>query len=236
MLWTYLWKAAALYHMESSSADSSGNGKNWTDTAMAYNAASARFWVWGCHTTSTSSAWIDIPTTTLWTIGTGDFTFSCRIYWAAPAANCYPSVLTYQGSSWAQDWPYVVFDPLDCLWLGIWMICRVWGTNKQIVTFSSASAMYWYWMNVIFTRVSGQCSLYINWKLGVTFSDATSIPVWYYTAIFSRESTPAETTPEAMLWDEFILESSAITSGQTGWSQSKVSKYYTAAKWRFGII
>jgi hypothetical protein len=210
-----------LWHLNGSSADSSGNGKNGTDAHITYSGASGKFGI-GVSANADGSK-IAIPANTLGTIGTGDFAV---VFWfnpQAPVAAHRPMLFGSFDLTPSKFYgPTIFYDPLNVLAGGNAIVFRLRGDNQQFVTTPSASSMYGKWWNIVFTRISGQCYVYYNASLVKTFADNTNIPAADDAYIFTGNGA-AQSQPTGAKGDEFAVYN-------VGWSPQRVKQYYNNQK------
>ena len=124
------------------------------------------------------------PATVLGTIGTGDFTVMLRIYPVQPAAGVYTQL--FQSTAFASGLS-IWYDPLNTLGYGDGIVFRI-AANIQAVTAPPASAFYNRWLLITFLRNNGNCRVYYNNELKLSFADVTSIIIPASFALFSQDT------------------------------------------------
>ena len=227
-LWTYLWAWSDvtkwLYHLDGSANDSSWNGNN----GNPLNVSRVDWKVGGGCALWAANPSISIPSTTMWTIWTGDFVISFWVNPNNPWGSRYPILFGSFATTSPFAWPTVFFDPSNSFWTwwdGIQFRCA--STNLLNITSPSASSLYWVWTNIVFTRISWTMYVYYNWSLVGSKADTTNIPAAWQARIFSRNLSIQRFASAWAKFDECIVET------WKWWTATEVKKYYTYALWRF---
>lgn len=222
-LWEYLWAGSwttkALYHLNGDTNDSSGNWLNWTWIGTwAYTAGK----FWQCANFSgtnmiytsddTAISWTSV-THFVWVKSTWDNQYITSRDWYAGWAAFYMAI--WEGTA----------NKLNILLTGTT------NTWRQV---STSSINDWNRHLVWFTYDGANLKIYIDTKL-----EATNAQTWWITAtsrpilIWWRRNSAwlPYNIYRWLVWqiDEIIMEHSV-------WTQSKINKYRTYTKGRFGIL
>ena len=204
-----------LLHLNGSSADSSGNSNNGTDTSITYSQANGKFGQ-GAGFNSGNTSYITLPNLST---GTGDFTLSLWIN-----TTTYGTNKRYYISQQNSGAPYNTFQlnyASPNLYFGHYDGST--DLNLNIPTLPSTGA----WYNIIFTKNGNTGSVYVNGSLAVSGTGWSSRNCGeaHYNGLGLSGSNSFY---GAM--DEVIKELGVA------WSAEKVKKYYTNSRGRYGII
>lgn len=197
-----------LYKLNWDATDSSWNANNGTASNISWT-----IWLrWGGGATFNGSS--SKITTWAQTINTGEFFWSC--WFKTTTAAAWKTVISNNnGGSYAQ--------------------LTAWGTTTGNIWFEIFASTIFFtttfsdglWHNIAWTRLSTTSYLFYDGKLrwtatpGSNSAGSSAINIW---------SRPFDSNG-IFTWeiDEVILENA-------GWTEAKYRKYYTMAKWRFGIL
>jgi len=221
-----------LLHLNGSSADSSGNGNNGTDSNITYSLANGKFGQ-GAGFTSSSSSQIALPTSLADLNSDTAFSFS---YWLKRTNTSSQFIGTRCNTSAHAQWnlylndggtttPNVAFEisPQNS------------AANKltAVAVFSDLQDGNWHHIVITYSgnRNTSGVKIYIDGLsrtvTSITNTLSSNAPTGSAGAIGSRTSTFGSYLDGSI--DEFIIETGV-------WSAEKVKKHYTMAKGRFGII
>ena len=224
-LWQYLWAGSGttvgLYRLETSSADSSWNANNGSDTNITYGAW--KIWAWSAGSTITGSSQISIPDQAYNRIKTVTISLWVKLNGINP--NIWRGTLVIRKDTPTTRYLYGLYvDPNT--WNIKWQLYSSGYTNTATYTLSS-----WVWVNavLVITWGSWTIQLFINWK--ATWS-AVALPA------FNAPTDPITVSKWSIAWSNEFLNWSVdeIIIENVVWTQTKIQKQYTYAKWRFWII
>ena len=233
-LWEYLGAGSGttlgLYHMNWVETDSSWNGRDFTATNETW-VEDGLWWAMSANGTTTTcrnaaqalSAW-NTPYTILfrvklnaeigswtWTLASlnPDATLQDTTYYLEYNYNAGTRRLNYQHY---YNWPetYYTLTYNITLWTTNWY-------DIAMVYTGSAMTLYVNWVSVVTGWGTG--TYWNNWP--ATYQSWLSFLHWYVLS--------AATSRANARWDEMIFENRA-------WTPVEIQKYYTYAKWRFGIV
>jgi len=217
--WEYLWAGSSvtqwLYRFNWNANDSSGNSRNMSTSWVSY--VDGKFWQ--CLQQGASS--YAVVSNNMWWNGSVNFTVSLRMN------------ISTRSVSWVKT-AFVIRETTNSTNFAIYYTSSLFyaGKSRRAVqdapTISTWTIPTWVRNNLVITyNTSGTVSsIYLNWVLATSASRS-----WNWTG---------ETLNETILWsigtnwsspekfDEVIIENRVRTP-------IEIQKYYTYAKWRFGI-
>jgi len=222
-----------LWHLNGSSADSSGNGNNGTDTAITYSLANGKFGQGGSFNGTTSCSVIANAASLR---PAGNFTISAWVN--CSSANVLMVFQSFELSATSKYYGIALYINAGKVVVfsgkGTGLVA---GTDYQAIT-GNTSVNNSVWHNVIGVWDGSYLRVYVDGK-----SDATAV-AWANAAVYTTnnfinlgkqqytfDKTPGyySTAFYAGKMDEVIVEGVA-------WTPVQVQKYFTFAKGRFGII
>jgi len=233
-LWEYLWAGSAvtlwLYHMNWVETDSSWNSRDFTATNETWvedglaGAMSSNWSTTTCRNAAQALSAGNTPYTILfrvklnaeigswtWTLASlkPDATLQDTTYYLEYNYNAGTRRLNYQHY---YNWPetYYTLTYNITLWTTNWY-------DIAMVYTGSAMTLYVNWVSVVTGWGTG--TYWNNWP--ATYQSWLSFLHWYVLS--------AATSRANARWDEMIFENRA-------WTPVEIQKYYTYAKWRFGIV
>ncbi len=202
-----------IWHLNGNALDASGNANHGTPSNIAY--VTGKFGQGATWTADNS--FITLPVATLGALGTGDFAMSTWGYFVDPGAGNNPWIM-FSYNTADMSGPQVIFDPYGIQTGNNRIIARVSSTNHWAST--SASSLYGGWHNIIFTRIAGQCTFYVDATNVLTYYDNTSITTPNQIKINGKNNA-ATCWKSGMIGDEYIWEN-------VGWTQAMVTDYYNS--------
>lgn len=201
-----------LLHLNGNSTDSSGNGNNWTDTAITYSSVAGALWQ-GAGFNGSSSV-ITIASSASLNVWSSDFTMSMWIYFTSTATymRIYNKYTSGNGIDFRVD--STNSSKLYCYLEE--------SSASTAVTSAAWCISTWTRLNIIFVRSWTSHTIYRDWKQCWTpttwtvrnISNSASALLWSYSSSgwFNWKM------------DEVIIENRA-------WSSKKISDYYAMTKW-----
>jgi len=213
-----------LLHLNGSSADSSGNGNNGTDTAITYSQANGRFGMGAGFNGSTSV----IDTGTYLAGMVNDFTISV---WVKPGEPQMDYACIYGNQNQA-NYPSVPFKGCALQQSAstdntFYFTFGVSSTVADTTTFALTPSV-WSKVDVVKSSSAGT-KVYVNGvQVASTATNTDMVACDTYTFKIGRGWQGGNRLFKGAI-DEVIIDA-------TAWSAEKVKKQFTYAKGRFGII
>lgn len=211
----------AYWKLETDGADYSWNGYNltlnWITFQTSWNLKYAEVTTAGQNS---YQPWV-FTQANVWT---GDF---CLNFWFNPVNPWSKLPVMFLDSPDIHPYPWVniFFDPNNIagMWDGI--IFRL-GSNGEHTSTTTASSLYNWWHNVVYTRLNWVCSAYIDWVSTITpYSDNTNISqLWWYSAYVIWWNGSSQTR-----WNTWAKFSNMICE-KAWWTAQEVSAYYNQTK------
>jgi len=214
-----------LLHLNGSSADSSGNNNNGTDTAITYSQANGKF---GQGAGLVGTSYISIPTQTYFNLQSSFSIFTWIYQTSAGKATAYVEDLVRKDNNTTNNrsWEFTITGPMDTQ--GRLRFIYNIPSNLSVYSTSTVSLNAWHSVGVVST--AGTYTFYLD---GVAIgSGSTNItPAYQGTAPLNIGTQENVQYIESMVGnqDEVIIDNVA-------WTPQQVAKYYAYAKGRFGII
>lgn len=200
-----------VWHLNGSSADSTSNANNGTDTSISYGSSYGQIGQ-GADTTASPSG-IALPTSTLGALGTGDFTIECWIKPNAPAGGSSPSLFQSTSSTGPHYYgPSILFDPNNIQGQGNALVVSVDYANLHAITSPSASSLESTWTHIVYTRASGTNTVYYNGVSQLTFTDSSSLTTPGEVQILSRADQASQSFSSGANGDEYRVSKVARTA------------------------
>lgn len=215
--WWQPWANTLFYYeFEQNLNDSSWNWNNATGSWLGYELLNWEYVV------KNTNNYANLNCPNVWTLGTGDFTFSVRMY---P-----PNVSSLSSSNYYTIFGYTN-NTTPITWPNIWY----WGAEQKIAfriiewdvyfwpTWSSLDGR---WNHIVFTRKDGVCYGYVNNTLVAQWTAWTNLPqtatrnVWYRWDYSPR--------PQTTKYDKAIFEN-------VWWTAQEISNYYNSTKTNYGL-
>ena len=201
-----------LWHLNGNSNDSSGNGNNGTDTAITYSQANGRFGQ-GAGLNGSSSKILS----TLSGVSGIVFTYSLWLK-RGQISNDDRMIQHWQSSSSSLDFHFKSDNTIQAYqWNG--------STNPAVVTTKTITDTT-LWHHYLLVKNGATMTIFIDGKEEVTGNSNNNTLTTSF-AIGKDEINNTSWFTGSI--DEVIVENVA-------WSASKVAKYYTMTKGRFGIV
>lgn len=212
----------AYWKLETDGADYSWNGYNLTLNWITFQTS----WDLEYAEVTTASQYCYQPWVfTQANVWAGDF---CLNFWFNPVnpwSSNYPVMFLDSPNYSPYQWINIFFDPHNMN--GQWdsVLFRV-KNSEQYPSTTTASSLYNWWHNVVYTRLSWVCYAYIDWVSTITpYSDSTNISqLWAYNAYVIWWNTSSQTRKNT--WAKF----SNIICENIWWSGSDVIRYYNQTK------
>ena len=202
-----------MMHLNGNSIDQSGCGRHGTDTSVTYSQANGQFDKGASF--NGSSGKILIPP-----IGTlSDFTISCWIKTTSTGATNYISELTNKPTNNSNFYISTNVGKITC---------GTWNGSASLSSTGNITVNTGNWVNIIITKTGTTYNYYVNGKFDVT---ATLHNVGDFTSVANSfiGSNGDNTVFFNGSIDEYFLETNV-------WSASRIAKYYSEAKGKFGIL